>query len=109
VLLMSVIGIIGCLVFFLVYQRYIPVVGVKKVTSCQEVESAILIDVRDFHEVKTKPCEDALHIPLPYLKRQYGDIPKNEVVIIVSDAVLKNLTVRQLSRKGVRVKGYWCL
>lgn len=92
----------------LLYRRYVPVRGTKRISDFHEGCEAVLVDVRDFHEAKHLPMESAIHIPLPYLARQHSDIPKKEVVVVVSDRILRNLSIRQLKKHGYDVKGYWC-
>ncbi|MFC3886215.1 rhodanese-like domain-containing protein [Bacillus songklensis] len=93
----------------LLYKRYVPVAGAKKISAMDEECDAVFVDVRDFHEAKNFPISSAVHIPLPYLARQHTDIPKKEVVVVVSDRILRNLSIRQLKKYGYDVKGYWCI
>jgi rhodanese-related sulfurtransferase len=97
------------LIIPLLYKRYVPVAGAKKISVIHEDCDVVFVDVRDFHEASHSPISSAVHIPLPYLERQHTDIPKKEVVVIVSDRILRNLSIRQLKKYGYDVKGYLCI
>jgi rhodanese-related sulfurtransferase len=102
------IAVVLSFVLPLLYRRYVPVMGTKRISVFHEGCEAVLVDVRDFHEASHSPMESAVHIPLAYLARQHHDIPKKEVVVVVSDRILRNLSIRQLKKHGYDVKGYWC-
>ncbi|MBM7703954.1 rhodanese-like domain-containing protein [Metabacillus iocasae] len=100
---------ITSVILLILYKRYIPVQGIKKMQSLDcSSNSVAFVDVRHFHEMKKEPCQQAVHIPLPYLARHHHSIPSKEVVVIVPDALTRNLSIRQLKKYGYQVKGYWC-
>ncbi|KAB7705570.1 rhodanese-like domain-containing protein [Bacillus aerolatus] len=101
-------GIIILLALPVLYRRYVPVVGAEKIAVLNKDEDTLLVDVRDFHVAHHDPITSAIQIPLPYLARQHNEIAKKEIVVIVSDKVLRNLSIRQLKKYGFDVKGYWC-
>ncbi|OCA87175.1 rhodanese-like domain-containing protein [Pseudobacillus wudalianchiensis] len=101
-------GVIVLLILPMLYKRYVPVVGTEEIQGCHNNENVSLVDVRDFHEASRNPVSSAVHIPLPYLARQHNEISNKEVIVIVSDKVLLNLSVRQLKKYGFDVKGYCC-
>ncbi|MCR8925819.1 rhodanese-like domain-containing protein [Priestia megaterium] len=106
ILYMSI-GILLLLMCYSFYKRYVPVQGIKKVTTVDCASTTIsYVDVRHFHEMKQNPCQKAIHIPLPYLERQHEEIPYKEVVVIVPDSISRNLSIRQLKKHGYQVKGY---
>lgn len=96
------------LILPMLYKRYVPVAGTAKITECNQHEKTLLVDVRDFHEANRDPVSAAVHIPLPYLARQHSEIAQKEVIVVVSDKVLRNLSIRQLKKYGFNVKGYCC-
>ncbi|WP_110114443.1 rhodanese-like domain-containing protein [Bacillus sp. CGMCC 1.16541] len=101
--------VITTFLLLVLYKRYVPVHGIKKVQSLDCSSRTIsYVDVRHFHEMKKEPCQQAVHIPLPYLARHHHAIPSKEVVVIVPDALTRNLSIRQLKKYGYHVKGYWC-
>ncbi|GLY10783.1 rhodanese-like domain-containing protein [Bacillus badius] len=104
---MFLVGIILLLMLPVLYKRYVPVVGAEEI-QCNQNEDVQLVDVRDFHEANRNPVSSAIHIPLPYLARQHNEIADKEVIVIVSDKVLRNLSIRQLKKYGFKVKGYCC-
>ena len=103
-----ILGVIMLLMLPMLYKRYVPVVGTEEINECNKDENVLLVDVRDFHEVNRNPVSSAIHIPLPYLARQHNEISEKEVIVIVSDKVLRNLSIRQLKKYGFQVKGYCC-
>ncbi|MYL59452.1 hypothetical protein GLW20_18250 [Virgibacillus halodenitrificans] len=97
---------------YFVYQRYMPVRGIKQMTP-QEVaasreENVQLLDIRDYQTSNRDFIIDAHCLPLPYLKRHYHEIPNKRIILIGTDLVEKNLAARFLKGKGIEVTGY-CL
>lgn len=101
-------GVIMLLMLPVLYKRYVPVAGTEEVNECTKNEDILLVDVRDFHEANRNPVSSAVHIPLPYLARHHREISEKAVIVIVSDKVLRNLSIRQLKKYGFEVKGYCC-
>ncbi|KUP04406.1 hypothetical protein Q73_13175 [Bacillus coahuilensis m2-6] len=92
-----------------VYNRHFPVSGLKRIPDIEAYSKEYtVLDVRDYNAVK-ETTKGSLHIPHAYLKRYYKEIPTREVVIIVSDSLLRNVSVRMLKRYGFQIKGYVCI
>ncbi|TYR81589.1 rhodanese-like domain-containing protein [Priestia megaterium] len=103
------VSVVLLFIVYSLYKRYIPVHGIRQMASIDCTSTDVsLVDVRHFHEMKHKPCQSAIHIPLPYLERQHVEIPSKEVIVIVPDSISRNLSIRQLKKHGYQVKGYWC-
>lgn len=88
--------------------RYVPVKGLKEI-SVQEVgpmKPYLIVDVRQFQTAHHSPVQGSLNMPLAYLTRHFRDITQREVVIIASDKVEVNMSVKFLKRKGYIVHGY---
>ncbi|WP_210610556.1 rhodanese-like domain-containing protein [Priestia flexa] len=109
ILLYIGVSLFCCAIMFSLYNRHVPVHGIKKLSTldCETTEIAV-VDVRHFHEMKHKPCQKAIHIPLPYLERQHVEIPSKQVVVIAPDTIARNLSIRKLQKYGYQVKGYCC-
>ncbi|WP_077622973.1 hypothetical protein [Sediminibacillus massiliensis] len=105
----AILVLIGLLSLFL-YKRYMPVRGIGKweLNSITHHDDVAFVDIRDYQTSYREQAEHILCIPLPYLKRQAGDIPDKDIILIISDRVEKNLSTRILRNKGVRVIGYHC-
>lgn len=102
ILLILLVGLL-----FGIYQRYVPVYGVKLLDIEKETprEHVQLLDVRDYHLAAKYPVQGVFHLPYAYLKRHYGEIGSREIVLVVSDRLLLNLSVRFLRRKGFHIVG----
>ncbi|SFA89678.1 MULTISPECIES: hypothetical protein [unclassified Bacillus (in: firmicutes)] len=90
-----------------IYQRYYPVRGVE----CKEISSTIqssteVIDLRDYNLSYKNPVTNAKNIPIAYLHRFIHEIRAKEVHIIVDNHFDKNMGIRLLKKKGIKVSGY---
>ncbi len=93
---------------FYLYQRHFPV---RQVPSLEEAnknigDNIVVVDVRDYQDATHKPVQGAFNLPYAYLKRHHHQIAKGEIVVVASDPVLKNLSVRFLKGHGFKVVGY---
>ncbi|SFL41492.1 hypothetical protein SAMN04487943_101435 [Gracilibacillus orientalis] len=91
----------------LLYTRYVPVKGIP----CVEFDKnrnreKLTLDIRDYQEADNDKVEEALVIPIPYLRRYYHEIPSRFVHIVASNHVEKNLAIRFLKNKGFEITGY---
>ncbi len=98
-------AILGMLVLYALYYRYVPVRGVKELTSLSSYEHVTLLDVRDYNE--KDEMNGALRIPVAYLKRHYQAIPNRQVIIIAKNHLEKNVAIRLLRRYHFSVQGYY--
>ncbi|WP_052144537.1 rhodanese-like domain-containing protein [Halalkalibacter okhensis] len=104
--LLIIIILLGIL--FKVYERVVPVPGVAAFDpkSKKERGETVLLDVRDYDMASKDPVEGSVHLPFAYIKRYVHKIEKKEIVLIVSDQLSLNLSVRFLKRKGFKITGY---
>ncbi|WP_379971248.1 hypothetical protein [Ectobacillus sp. sgz5001026] len=107
---MYVILLILLLICYQLYERYVPVYGVNKITNedCKEtIRNVVCLDVRDYQDAYKDPIEGSKNLPYGYLKRYLDEIENRDIVIIASDAILKNISIRLLRRHGFRIQGYY--
>lgn len=93
---------------FYLYQRYVPVRHVPNMdmTNKDLEKHIVYLDVRDYQDASHKPVQGAMNLPYAYLKRHHDQIKSCEVVVVASDPVLKNLSIRFLKGQGFKVVGY---
>ncbi|WP_174733483.1 sulfurtransferase [Mesobacillus harenae] len=95
-------------IVFLLYKRYVPVLGVP----CKDIREEkleyidIILDIRDYNISSKTPVEGALTIPTAYLARYFKEIPGREIYIVASDHLEKNMGIRLLRKRGFKVMGY---
>jgi len=90
-----------------IYTRYFPVRGIEYVSLLDIDEGSVkLVDVRDYNQSYKDSIQGAINIPVAYFKRNFGEIPGQEIHIIVSSHVEKNISTRFLRRKGFKVTSY---
>ncbi|KFZ43411.1 sulfurtransferase [Anoxybacillus flavithermus] len=97
--------VIGMSLLYALYYRYVPVRGVKELTSLSSYEHVTLLDVRDYNEADE--MKGALRIPVAYLKRYYQTIPNRQVIVIAKSHLEKNVAIRLLRRYHFSVQGYY--
>ncbi|MGM9929148.1 MAG: sulfurtransferase [Bacillus sp. (in: firmicutes)] len=95
-------------VAYILYKRYMPVTGVQceNIQSGNIEEETVIVDLRDYNSATGQCVEETIHIPIAYIKRNYREIPKRNVHIIVDNQVEKNMGVRLLRQKGINVVSY---
>ncbi|MGG4263855.1 sulfurtransferase [Peribacillus simplex] len=86
------------------YKRYAPVKNIP----CQknEVQDAILLDIRAYNHKRDNADKEVLNIPYAYLKRFNEEIPHENIHVIASDKLEVNLGLRFLIGKGIKVTSY---
>ncbi|MFY0780698.1 sulfurtransferase [Peribacillus simplex] len=94
--------IIFVILVLFTYKRYIPV----KDIPCQknEVQDAILLDIRAFNHKRDDVDKEVLNISYAYLKRVNEVIPHENIHVIASDKL--NLGLCTLIGKGIKVTSY---
>jgi len=104
---MLYLSLAAILIVMAYFSRYIPTIGVRCVDSntCKQ-NDVHFVDVRDYNQSYKQPIKEATNIPTAYLRRFYKEIPNGKIVVIASDLIEKNLSVRFLKRKGFDVIGY---
>ncbi len=96
-------------IMFYLYQRHFPVWQVPSLEDCchnASEKNVVVVDVRDYQDASHKPVQGAYNLPYAYLKRHHNQIAKGEIVVVASDPVLKNLSIRFLKGHGFKVIGY---
>lgn len=98
--------IIG-IVLSVLYKRYCPVSGVQRTDWSQlNREKRNIIDLRDYNVSSHSPVYGAQNIPVAYLNRNLNEIPKDNLYIVASGSLEKNVGIRFLRQKGFQVVGY---
>ncbi|MBU9714193.1 hypothetical protein [Evansella tamaricis] len=92
-----------------VFQRYFPVRGVKMVNPQTINNDVTVLDIRDYNEAYKNENKGIVNIPLPYLNRFYSEINGEKILVLSSDSVGKNLSVRFLRKKGFKIEGYYIM
>ena len=101
--------IVSSLLFFLIllgaalYRRYYPVKHIPCLPVEEVPDGLLLLDLRDYNESNGSILDQALHIPVAYLKRHAREIPLKPLHIIARDDVEKNVGTRLLLRYGYEV------
>ena len=105
ILLFTVILLISALVL----NQHFPVQGICHVDikKTNVDRNVTLLDVRDYIEASNNPVPNSVNIPYAYLKRYYQEVKSKNVVLIVSDPLLLNVSVRYLRNKHFKVIGYY--
>lgn len=89
------------------YRMYFPVIGVKETNIHSFIHSeTCIVDVRQFQLAHNEPVKGSLNMPLAYLTRHFPDIDCNNVYLVVSDKVERNISVRFLKKQGFIIRGY---
>ncbi|NHC43367.1 hypothetical protein G6549_26195 [Bacillus sp. MM2020_1] len=102
-----IILILTTIIAIIFYSRYFPVFGIHCFNLKDlDWDKIKIIDLRDYNESYKNPIEGALNIPIAYLKRNFREIPKREIHLIVSSILEKNIGIRFLRKKGFCVVGY---
>ncbi|MDX8045665.1 hypothetical protein SH601_06650 [Gracilibacillus sp. S3-1-1] len=92
---------------YLLYMRYVPVKGIPCVEMDQSArKEQTTVDIRDYQEADNNKINEAVVIPIPYLKRYFHEIPSKSIHIVASNHMEKNLAIRFLKHKGFEIIGY---
>lgn len=106
--MLYVLVIVSISILYILYKRYMPVAGVhhQDIQVSNQDNEKVIVDLRDYNNVHANVSEEAIHIPIAYIKRKYQEIPGRHVHIIVDNEIEKNMGVRLLRRKGINVVSY---
>lgn len=96
-------------IIYTVYFRYIPVKGVKCVDYHQLDQHQIKVDLRDYNDSAKELIDQAIPLPVAYIKRFHHELPNGSLYVIASSIVEKNIGIRLLKRHGYQVAGYTVL
>jgi len=99
-------AIIGFLVLWFAYSRFVPVKGLRNLNAEQfkkESKGQRMIDVREVHEFKQGHIPGAINIPLSQLRTRLSEIPKNRPVFLYCRSGMRSRQAGKiLSRHGYR-------
>ena len=88
------------------YKGYVPVLGVPCLKTVEHIKSeSKVLDVRDYNYVN-ETIPKAINIPVAYLQRNYKELKGESVIVVASSHLEKNISVRFLMKKGIKVSGY---
>jgi len=92
----------------IMYERYFPVYGIpcKDMNDPHATKNIIFVDVRDYNDSSNKPIEGAVMIPVAYLSRFVNEIPRENIHVIASTTLEKNVGIRMLRKQGFKVNSY---
>lgn len=100
--------VVSIFIIYVLYQRYVPVRGIKCINSLSSVDkNKAIIDVRDFQDSSKDNIQGSVAIPLAYLKRSAQEVANKEIIVIVDHEILLNLSVRLLRKQGFKVIGVY--
>jgi rhodanese-related sulfurtransferase len=92
-----------------IYIRYVPICLIPELTLQQLRKmndgKITVVDLRDYNDSKLELVDNAVHVPVAYLKRSYRQLHDEEVIVIASDCITKNIGIRTLKRYGFKVRG----
>ena len=71
----------------------------------EEVQE-VIVDIRDYNIADKNPFKGSINIPIAYIERYHGEIPRDQVHLIVHNELERNIGVRMLRKKGINVKSY---
>ncbi|WP_223700623.1 rhodanese-like domain-containing protein [Sutcliffiella deserti] len=102
-IVLIVLGIISAAL----YIRYFPIRGIPCVSSLSTNEDIIkIVDVRDYNQAYKDSIRESINIPVAYLKRNYSELPKSKIIILASNHLEKNISIRFLRKRGFEIIGY---
>lgn len=90
----------------LLYTRYFPVKGVPCVDQKTLSHKKVKLDVREYNLAAKEGIANSISLPVAYLKRHHEQIPTDQIYLIASDKVEKNIGIRILKQRGHQVAGY---
>jgi len=106
VIYLIIITVILLILLSLTYKRYYPIRDVNSVSIDHVCDKIKVIDIRDYNISYNDPIEGSINIPIAYLKRFIHEIPNNDLYLVVSNLLEKNVGVRLLRQFGFNVIGY---
>ena len=96
-------------ILYVIYERYVPVRGIPTVDIKTQLlgRNLVLLDVRDYNISAKGRVEGVEHLPYAYIKRYYQEIKGRDIVLVVSDQILLNMSARFLRRRRFNIIGYY--
>lgn len=89
-----------------IYSRFAGVKGLKNLTpdqfqeELQKDDDAVLVDVREPHEVRQGYIPGALNIPLSQLKHRMGEIPQDRGVYLYCRSGMRSRQAARILQKN---------
>jgi len=105
-ILLVIIALIFVILLSLTYRRYYPVRDVNSVSIDHVCDKINVVDIRDYNISYNDSIEGSINIPVAYLKRFIHEIPNNDLHIVASNLLERNVGVRLLRQFGYNVIGY---
>lgn len=101
------ITILLSIIFVFIYGRYVPVWGVSCIDSLNsDVDSLKIVDVRDYNVSYKDPIQGSVNIPVAYLKRNFHELSHSKIIVVASNHLEKNISIRFLRNRGFKIMGY---
>lgn len=94
------------MILLFIYNRYVPVKGVQCVSSLNNYDNVKILDVRDYNDSYHDPIPESVNIPVAYLKKYYPSVANSDLIIVASNTLEKNMSIRFLRKKGCTIIGY---
>ncbi|AST93610.1 MULTISPECIES: hypothetical protein [Sutcliffiella] len=92
---------------YLITIRNFPILGLNYIDKKElDLTTLIKVDVRDYNESYKNPVKGSINVPVAYLKRYYMEIPSENLIVVASNRLEKNVGIRFLRTKGFKVVGY---
>ncbi|CAM3510430.1 sulfurtransferase [Cytobacillus oceanisediminis] len=90
------------------FKRYYPVKNIPcySLEQCIPKEDTVLLDVRDYNDSCHCEIPGAINLPIPYIKRYIKEIPHNQIHLVASNSLEKNVGIRMLRKKGFKIVGF---
>lgn len=93
-------------IIYTCYYRYVPVRGVKCIQYHKLDCVKVKVDLRDYNDSAKETIDQAIALPVAYIKRFHHELPKEPLNVIASNVVERNIGIRLLKRYGYEVAGY---
>lgn len=104
---MTLLIVIAIVLTFILYKRYFPAFGVHCINLKDiDLDKIKVLDIRDYNDSYNNLVQGAINIPIAYLKRNINQIPNNDLHLVASHSLEKNVGIRFLRKRGFRVAGY---
>jgi hypothetical protein len=90
---------------FPLFKRYYPIrhIPYYRLNQCLPKEGTALLDVRDYNDSCHCEIPGANNLPIPYINRHIKDIPYNQIHLVASSSLEKNVGIRMLRKKGFKM------
>jgi rhodanese-related sulfurtransferase len=86
-------GILFLLAVWFIYKTFVPVAGLKTLTSdsfAEQSKGKLIIDVREVNEYKRGHLAKSVNIPLSQLNTRLSEIPKDQPVYLYCQSGMRS-------------------